>query len=612
MSKIVPQKVMFTYRVILLIPVMISSILLAQDRSPKMPIHDLKKPTVPDSYISKVANVWTTLSNLGWIAGWEPRYIWPAGTENEYLWVGGIWVAGINPNDEKQCSAAFWDGEWYPTRDAGDVIRLFQAEDPNFQIRPNVNPFFDGRQVSAEDTYSEYTDIYNLERHTGDGTPMGLKIIERTYKWTDSYNYNFIIFDYQVINVGLDYDKDLQPDTPQELRDVYIGLWCDADVSLDTWYDDLVAYEPEKQLSYIYDSDDFWTPEEDTGDNGLSEGFLYGKLLKAAGGSEFKSYENPCSHSWWDDDRRPETDIAKFDIMSRPHYDEIPDEPLDVRFLQSVGPFNMKADDTVNVVWAIGVGKGLSNSIQDSDWAKRIFDNGYLAPSAPDPPELNTEKGEGSIRLTWDSAAELSTDLLTGQNDFEGYRVYKSRQVDELGANIWTKLADFDLVNAIGVNTGLQYEFIDSDVLDGFGYSYAITAYDRGDAEQGLDNLESSRRAEISSTYIVMSSPVQTSVDNIYVYPNPYVGSAQWDHLPSEDEPFRRKLVFANLPKGHVSIKIFTLAGDHVDLVEKENDESLATWDLLTQHERQVISGIYLYAVESEYGKFIGKFVVIQ
>jgi hypothetical protein len=102
------------------------------------------------------------------------------------------------------------------------------------------------------------------------------------------------------------------------------------------------------------------------------------------------------------------------------------------------------------------------------------------------------------------------------------------------------------------------------------------------------------------------------NVDNIYAYPNPYVGSAEWDHVPTENERFRRKLVFANLPKGYVSINIFTLAGDFVDLVEKDSDESLATWNMLTQHDRELVSGIYLYTVESEYGKHIGKFVVIQ
>jgi len=47
------------------------------------------------------------------------------------------------------------------------------------------------------------------------------------------------------------------------------------------------------------------------------------------------------------------------------------------------------------------------------------------------------------------------------------------------------KLADFDKVNSVGANSGLQYEYTDTDVLEGYGYSYAVTSYDRGDPELG-------------------------------------------------------------------------------------------------------------------------------
>jgi hypothetical protein len=577
----------------------------------------LKKPLVDDFYVSKVANVWTILSNWGQISHWIPAYEWPGGSDNHHLYLGGIWVAAIDADNQKRVSTAGFDistfkNEWTSTLSAEDTIRLFNPADEHFDHRPNVNPVFDEQQVSAEDTYAEYTDL-RIDLH--DSAPLGLKVIERTYKWTDSYNFNFIIFDYQVINIGLDLDKDFIPDTTQKLTDVYIALWFDADVASsvdDNHLDDLTNYLPEKQISYIYDGDDPDSPLDDTGDFGFNEGYIYARLLNAEGGTPHRFYSEPHSHTWWNWDNDPTSDILRYNYLSHSGYADVPPTPFDYRFVQSAGPFDMEPGDTINVIWATGVGQGLDGIVKDSDWAKRIFDAGYLAARAPDPPQIGSEKGTGFVKLTWDNAAELSVDPLTSEMDFEGYRLYKSSRLDELGVKKWIKLADFDLVNEIGANTGLKYDYIDSDVLDGFGYSYRITAYDRGDPESGLEKLESNIREEKSNIFIMINKTPGQNVDNIYAYPNPYVGSAEWDHVPTENERFRRKLVFANLPKGYVSINIFTLAGDFVDLVEKDSDESLATWNMLTQHDRELVSGIYLYTVESEYGKHIGKFVVIQ
>jgi hypothetical protein len=214
--------------------------------------------------------------------------------------------------------------------------------------------------------------------------------------------------------------------------------------------------------------------------------------------------------------------------------------------------------------------------------------------------------------LGWDNSSEDSVDPLTKEQDFEGYRLYKSSRVDDFGNRIWIKIADYDRVNPIGANTGLRYSFTDYDVLNGFDYVYAITAYDRGAPDLGLDKLESSRRESVASVHLTMNPPAPEQLEDIYVYPNPYIGSAEWDHLFTEDEPYKRKLVFANLPPGQVKIKIFTLAGDLVDTIEKNDAESLLTWDLITRFDRALVSGIYLYTVESDLGAHIGKFVVIQ
>jgi hypothetical protein len=340
----------------------------------------LLKPMVRDIHPSRVANLWCSLNNRGFFGWYWPSFEWPAGSGNNYLFVGALWIAGIDDEDNIYCTTAAWTEEFAASMAPEDTVRLFSADDPLFNNRPNVSGQFKDIRVSAEDTYAEYTDLDPREHEEND-TPLGVKVIERTYKWKAAYNHDFFIFDYQVINIGP--DRDEIPDSARTLRDVYIAIFIDADISSAAgqwhWLDDLPAYYKPKQISYMYDGDDPFIPGNDTGADGLSEGYLYARLLKAAGGTPLQSYTDPHSHAWWTIVNDPLSDVARYTYMSTPGYAGIPSTPFDLRFLQTAGPFTMEPGDTVNIVWAMGVGDGLEGVITDSDWAKRIFDAGYVA-----------------------------------------------------------------------------------------------------------------------------------------------------------------------------------------------------------------------------------------
>ena len=581
-------------------------------------ITQLNKPTVPSTHNSTVSNLWVKLSNYGFIgddAFDNPSFEWPGGSGNHHLYQGSIWVAGKDPTGAIHCTAPD-EEEITLTSDANDIVFLYDAADSRFDNRPNVNASFAGSRVSDEDTYAEYTDLDAGRHNTGDA-PLGIKIIERTYKWTAGYNDDFIIWDFQIVNIVLDSTETApyNDETPRDLTEVYVAMRFDADVAYlgggEYWYDDLTAYDAAHQLSYLYDGDDPDVPGNDEGEYGVVPGYIYARLLKSEGGIPFVSYTDPVSHAWWTIDDDPTSDALKYTYMSTPNYAGIPASPYDYRFLQTVGPFDLPSGDTINVVWAMGVGAGLDACILDTDWAKKIFNAGYLAASAPSPPVLTVDQGDGELELSWDASSEQSVDPLSGEQDFEGYRLYKSRRTDDAGNRLWVKLADFDKVNALGANTGIQYQFVDNDVVNGYGYYYAVTAYDKGAPDEGLGILESSQRAATAFEFVIASGTVRNTVDDIYVYPNPFVGSAAWDHEYTFDEPFRRRLAFANLP-GQCTISIFTLAGDLVDSFETPAGESLAIWDMISKSEQNIASGIYLYSVESDVGTHIGKFVVIQ
>jgi hypothetical protein len=413
----------------------------------------MSKFPVPNTYNSTAANVWTQLTNFGYIgddAFNNPSFEWPGGSGNHYLLIGSIWVAGKDPSNVIHCTAPD-EEEITLTTDPGDTVRLFHFGDPYFQNRPNVHSSLADSQVSAEDTYTEYTDL-DPGRHGPGDSPLGIKIIERTYKWTASYNYDYIIFDYQIVNIGLDTDGDLIPDTPQPLHDVYVGIRFDADVSYlaggEYWYDDLVDYDQQNRISYMYDGDDPDVPGNDIGEFGLSTGYIGSGLLKAEGGTPFISYTDPVSHSWWNIDDDPSSDALKFAYMSTPIYRGLTTLPYDYRYLQSVGPFDLQPDDTLNIVWASGMGEGFGGLLHTMRRAKEIYDNNYLEPVNPQPYppyKVGLINQFPTPYLFWEASPEP---------DVVSYNIYAN---GSLLSTVDTSAITFDLPGSLTIGT--QYDF---------------------------------------------------------------------------------------------------------------------------------------------------------
>ena len=107
---------------------------------------------------------------------------------------------------------------------------------------------------------------------------------------------------------------------------------------------------------------------------------------------------------------------------------------------------------------------------------------------------------------------------------------------------------------------------------------------------------------------------------NIYVYPNPATRDALEEFqqfYPNGDDPTGVRVVFANLPRAKNKISIFTLDGDLVAEVEHDGREGYgqASWNLMSRNGQEIVSGIYLYVVQSEdsrFDDFIGKFVIVR
>ncbi|MCK4857198.1 MAG: hypothetical protein KAT58_04445 [candidate division Zixibacteria bacterium] len=170
-----------------------------------------------------------------------------------------------------------------------------------------------------------------------------------------------------------------------------------------------------------------------------------------------------------------------------------------------------------------------------------------------------------------------------------------------------------------------EYEYTIKGLLPSKSIFMAVTTKDFGNPQTGLDPLESSPLANAIEVYPIWSNEevVKQRLD-VMVFPNPYkinagyleAGYEELD-LASGASPERaRRIHFANLPKEAI-IRIYTLDGDlvrelrHPDLRLSEG-ESMIAWDLISKNTQAVVSGIYLYSVESELGNQVGKFVIIK
>jgi len=95
------------------------------------------------------------------------------------------------------------------------------------------------------------------------------------------------------------------------------------------------------------------------------------------------------------------------------------------------------------------------------------------------------------------------------------------------------------------------------------------------------------------------------------VVPNPYIASSIFDQSAS-GVLGGRKVVFRNLPSNS-TIRIFTITGELVRLLEHQNSGGDESWDLLNEDGLEVASGTYIFHVEAAgLGNTIGRVAIIK
>jgi hypothetical protein len=72
------------------------------------------------------------------------------------------------------------------------------------------------------------------------------------------------------------------------------------------------------------------------------------------------------------------------------------------------------------------------------------------------------------------------------------------------------------------------------------------------------------------------------------------------------------RLQFRNLPP-KCTIRIYTMVGELVDTIEKDDNTSSASWSIISNEGQRLSYGVYLYHVDAPgVGQKIGRFAIIK
>jgi hypothetical protein len=343
---------------------------------------------------------------------------------------------------------------------------------------------------SDQDSYCVYSDTNNTK------SILGLVVAQTGYTYGISFAKNIIFYKFQITS------------TMRDLDSLYFSLYSDIDVGdasggADEYKDDMLGFDKTRNFVYFYDSKGF------SKDWQTNPGYFGITFLKTPNINGKEAGITDMHYNLYDDDL--DIDTVQYGIMaskqslynsplgkkyfhlgSNPniHYDDpqtIASTGLDILANISSGPYKLNKGDTLTFYTAIVAGESLQDITNTVDQAKKILEFDFEVAKPPSTPVVSGYAGSGRATIYWDNRSESSFDKFTGLYDFEGYRLYRSM---DKGVN-WTKLADYDIPNKTGLNSGIEYAYIDSTITNGFEYWYSLTAYDRGDSS--LASLESSK-----------------------------------------------------------------------------------------------------------------------
>lgn len=338
-----------------------------------------------------------------------------------------------------------------------------------------------------------------------------------------------------------------------------------------------------------------------------------------------------------------------------------PDDPSSVEgefCYQAFGPYDFNVGDSITIVYAVGA-NGISRKLAAEkglewrDWYRNVegaaFDdaaknellatgkdslfqtmdralwawNNGLNLAAPLPsPDLTVTSGPSLIHLEWNDMGQIS-DPKTGVPDLDHYNIYRKRgdylcdtynEISEDGERlVWEKIAEVPKT---------ETTYVDTNVVRGEPYHYAVTAVDDGTqntdgpfAGRKLESSKYANRSELAAYAFEPGREGKHDADLVRIVPNPFVSYAKDFNFTGQEY---NKLLFVNLPP-YCTLRIYTATGDLIKTIQHTSGSADESWDQVTEYNQLIASGVYILQVDEarnltggNMDSAIHKFVVIR
>ena len=232
----------------------------------------------------------------------------------DYLFLGGLWIGTDIFGEKRVMNLDYYEQDWVNT--AGSIM----TEMPG---------------ISDQDCSIFYDDVNAM-------TPLiGLSVHQKSYQWSMPGHDDFIIFEYVIKNR-----------TYNNLNDLYASSWLDPDIcSQLIASDDLGAYDPEREMIYMFDPQNNPT------------GYLGLRLLTETPSTAYlyTPYES-----------EPTTDGERFQFMTA---GIMPDPTIlsDYRMLLTSQPFSLAPGDSQIIAFGLVMGNGLEELQSNADTMKALY-----------------------------------------------------------------------------------------------------------------------------------------------------------------------------------------------------------------------------------------------
>jgi len=584
-----------------------------------------------------------------------------------------VWVTA---NGLTQLSSRRFNGTTDPNLPADEMIEVHYKASPGFDVLKRTysfsNPFHDDYVICV----MRYKCTFDWNQYDGPDT-------DPTQTMKDVYfitGYNFQTAEGTYITYSQWYEegKDdwatyetFTPELVEGGRPLQISYGWDGD------YGDLTEFEA-GGLPF----DDTGDPRFATGEGG-STPMASGEFVSSSygGWTALHVDKSPQDHS--DDPNQPVSINANVSVYNSPFWGDsfegytstwdwaasgskqtVMDQsgwPTDASGVegefcfQAFGPYDFNVGDSITIVYAVGV-NGISRNLavekglewrdwysgvegatfddaaknellatgkdslfQTMDRAYWAWNNGLNLATPLPSPNLTVTSGPSVIYLEWENLSEVA-DPKTGVPDLDHYNIYRKRgdylsdtynEIRPDGQHlVWEKIAEVSKT---------ETAYIDSSVVRGEPYHYAVTAVDDGTQNTAGpfagQKLESSKYANRSELAAYAFEPGKENAKSVRVVPNPFVSYAKDFNFTGQEY---NKLLFVNLPP-YCTLRIYTVTGDLIKTIEHTSGSADDSWDQVTEFNQLIASGVYILQVSDarnlareKMAGAVEKFVVIR